>query len=789
MAGVAELLRGFRTAVGLTQEQLAERSGLSVGAVATLETGRRRHPRATTLDALAEALGLSTLELDVLRTAAARPSGGADSESLPAEVEDFVGREDTLAQLTEVLSGAGRRLGAVVTAVSGMGGIGKTALAVRAAHRVAASFPDGRLYLNLRAHGGGEPVSPLEALARVLRRLGTPAARIPADVSTASARFRSLVADRKLLLVLDDARSAEQVEPLLPGLGESVVLVTSRTRLLTLAGARQFHLDLLGEQEALDLLQRSGSGVDLDSESTHELVRRCGRLPLALRIVGSQLATGRRSIEAMTAALGDERARLNVLDEADKGVRATIGLSIEALRQGTHPFDLHAAGALALVALIDGEDFSLRLAAAVLECPEDDAEAALEHLVDANLLETPSLHRYRLHDLVRAVARDLAHAGDATRVRRNIIEYFVALVWRLDELAPSRRAIGEGRNDPSWSLPAAHLDIPMTADTIDSDRAAMLLAARTAANGSEDERQLVVRLVIGVSVYALHRKRWAEWRDLLLIGLDLVNEQDAPVPAAQLLFDLGLVYDELNDFAAGAGHMERALTLGRQMGARVFEIRCMTNLAHAYEQSGDGLDRARLVAEQALEMCREDGDVLQESWCHLVLGMIAGRAGDVAAQRASFEPAIELYLRRPNVPASHAAMRNYVVGASYQQAGQLADAGVALERSLELYRDAGRTNGACEAQQHLGEIAVELGRYDEALTRFADALQMAIANDLWNGEAAIRVGLARTYRALGQDSAARAELLAARQLSAGHGVAVPREVTEQLDELLSEKRL
>nr|WP_273482815.1 tetratricopeptide repeat protein [Kribbella italica] len=249
-----------------------------------------------------------------------------------------------------------------------------------------------------------------------------------------------------------------------------------------------------------------------------------------------------------------------------------------------------------------------------------------------------------------------------------------------------------------------------------------------------------------------------------------------------LRFDLGLVYDELYDFAAGAAHLERALALGHSLESRAFEVRCLTNLAHAYEQSGDGLDRARVVAEQALQMSQDDGDVVQESWCHLVLGMIAGRAGDLVAQRASFEPAIDLYLRRPDVPLSHAAMRYFIVGAAYQQAGQLTDAGAALEQSLALYREAGRTNGACEAQQHLGEIAVELSRYEEALTRFTEALRMAIANELWDGEAAIRVGLARTYQALGRSSEARTELLAARQLYTGHGVAVPGEVTEQLAE-------
>lgn len=783
MAGFGELLRGFRTSAGLTQEQLAERSGLSVGAIATLETGRRRYPRPVTLDALADGLGLSTTDSGVLRAAAARPSGEGGSESLPVDLEDFVGRAGTLAQLTEVLSGAGRQLGTVVAAVSGMGGVGKTALAVRAAHWSAASFPDGRIYLNLRAHGGGEPVGPLEALTRVLRTLAAPAASIPTDVSTASARFRSLVADRKLLLILDDAQSVEQIEPLLPGVGASVVLVTSRTRLLTLAGARQFHLDLLDEPEALSLLQKSRGGVEHpDSESARELVRLCGRLPLALRIVGSQLATGRRTIEEITTALADERAKLDVLDEADHGVRATIGLSVEALRRGTHPVDVAAADALVQVTLIDGEDFSVRLAAAALDLEEIDAEAALEHLVDVSLLETPTLHRYRLHDLVRSVGRDLAGPGDAIAVRRNILGHFVALAWRIDDLAPTRRTIGDGWNDPSWSLPAAHLDVPTAADHIDADRAAMLLAARTAAKGTEDERQLLVRLAIGVGVYAMHRKRWAEWRDLLLVGIDLVDEQQDPTLAALLHFDLGLAYGELNDFAAGAAHLERALALGQRLEAHAFECRCLVNLAHAYEQSGEGLDRARVVAERALTMAREDGDLPQESWCHLVLGMIAGRAGDLAGQRASFEPAIDLYLRRPNVPLSHAGMRHYIIGTSYQQAGQLADAVVSLEQSLALYREGGRTNGACEAQQHLGEVAVELGRYDEALTRFTDALQMAIANELWDGEAAIRVGLARTYQALGRNAEARTELLAARQLYTGHGVALPGEVTVMLGE-------
>ncbi|MEV6281775.1 NB-ARC domain-containing protein [Kribbella sp. NPDC051770] len=782
MAALADLLRQFRTTAGLTQEQLAERSDLSVGAIATLETGRRRYPRPTTLQALADALGLSTPERDALREAAARPSGAAVPESLPADVDDFVGREDTLRQLTDVLSGAGRQLGTVVAAVSGMGGVGKTALAVRAAHRSVASFPDGLLYLNLRAHGGGEPVTSLDALARLLRRLGTPADRIPTDVSTASARFRSLVADRKLLVVLDDVRSAEQVEPLLPGVGESVVLVTSRTRLLTLAGARQFHLDLLNETEALELLERSRGRDDSDAEAVRELVQLCGGLPLALRIVGSRLAAGRQSVEAMTAALGDERAKLDVLDDADTGVRATIGLSVAALRQGDQPVDRQTADALPLISLIDGEDFSLRLAAAALEVPADDAETALEHLVDANLLETPALQRYRLHDLVRAVGRDLAGAGDSARVRDNIVECFVALVWRLDDLAPTRRSLGQDWNDPSWSLPAADLDVPGTADAIDFDRDSMLPAARAAALGSADERRLVVRLSIGAAVYAMHRKRWAEWRDLLLLGLDLVDEHDEPVLTAQLRFDLGLVYDELGDFATGAAHLEQALELGRRLEARTFQIRVLTNLAHAYEQAGERLDRAYTVAEQALRMTREDGDVVAESWAHLVLGMIAGRAGDVDAQRAAFRPAVDLLMQRPNLMPSHAAMRYYVVGTSYQQSGQLADAAVALERGLDLYLEAGRTNGACEAQQHLGEIAVELGRYDEALTRFADALQMAVANELWDGEAAIRVGLARAYRALARGSEARTELLAARKLYTAHGVAVPEEVTEHLAE-------
>ncbi|UKY53275.1 AfsR/SARP family transcriptional regulator [Streptomyces inhibens] len=346
---------------------------------------------------------------------------------LPPDIADFAGRTEAVAQLEDVLCGAAGGQAPVVATLSGLGGAGKTALAVHVAHTVRPRFPHGQLYVDLQGTDR-TPADSGTTLTHFLRALGVAEGAVPDGLEQKAALYRSLLADRRVLVILDNARDGAQVRPLLPGAPGCAVLVTSRARTLALSGARRVDVEVMDEAEALGLLSAlvGARRVATDPDAARRLVSACGGLPLAVRIIAARLAARPgRAMADLVARLSDERRRLDELRVGDLGVEATFRLGYEALG----PDLAHAFRAFALCSM---PTFCRGAAAALLNTTDDEAEAAVEALVDAGLVELHGDDRYRYDDLVGIFARLLGERHDSPRERaaaqRRFLDYVLATV-------------------------------------------------------------------------------------------------------------------------------------------------------------------------------------------------------------------------------------------------------------------------------------------------------------------------------------------------------------------------
>ncbi|MFC8277830.1 BTAD domain-containing putative transcriptional regulator [Streptomyces sp. NPDC057271] len=348
---------------------------------------------------------------------------------LPATVPDFTGRNSFVRELGGRLATAEGSVMAV-SALAGIGGVGKTTLAVHVAHEARPHFPDGQLYVDLQG-AGARAAAPETVLGAFLRALGTPDSAIPDSLDERAALYRSTLDGRRVLVLLDNARDAAQIRPLLPGTAGCAALVTSRIRMVDLAGAHLVDLDVMSPEEALQLFTRivGEERVSAEREAALDVVAACGFLPLAIRIAASRLAARRTwTVAVLAAKLADERRRLDELQAGDLAVKATFELGYGQLEPAQ-------ARAFRLLGLADGPDISLAAAAAVLDLELHDAEDLLEALVDTSLLESAAPGRYRYHDLVRLYARACAgvpHAGGQGSDEQPSVERELALSRLLD---------------------------------------------------------------------------------------------------------------------------------------------------------------------------------------------------------------------------------------------------------------------------------------------------------------------------------------------------------------------
>ncbi len=436
------------------------RTGRPADALAAFERLRTRLSSDLGLDPSPE---ITRLQVSILRgdTAAssiprrATEAGHRRPSQLPPASTGFAGRAADVTRLDEAVRSTGSSSTAV-TAVGGVAGVGKTALVLHWAHRAAPKFPDGQLYADLHGWGGSGPVQPAAVLARFLRALGTDSDALPADLDESSALFRSLMADRRMLVVLDNARSADQVRPLFPG-GRSVVVVTSRSRLTGLAvrdGARLLTLDVLDPAEALDVLalMTGPDRVAAEAGAAAHLVALCGNLPLAIRIAAAQLALDpNRSIAGYTRALAADRLdALATEDDSASTIRTVFLHSYRAVAPESREL-FRAVGCVPL------PEFTPASVAALLQIPEREAAARLDLLYEAYLIQRDG-ERYRLHDLIRLHANELALATDSDEVRAGRLSALMRMyLWHADAgarlLAPARLRLPDAASHSSPGQP------------------------------------------------------------------------------------------------------------------------------------------------------------------------------------------------------------------------------------------------------------------------------------------------------------------------------------------------
>jgi transcriptional regulator with XRE-family HTH domain len=596
---VGPVLKRFRQAAGLSQEELAERAGLSAAAVSAIERGTRRRPHPQTLRALASALGLSVDDRARLISVAADPppdrtgpAGTTIPADLPGDVGDFTGRHQEIAQALEHLtSPPGNAQAAPVLAISGKPGVGKSALAVHVAHALRIRFPDGQLYVDLQgATSGLQPLAPRDALRRLLTSLGRDPAMIPGPADEAAALFRSLAAERRLLVLLDNARGVEQVRPLLPGSPTCGVLVTSRQVLGTLEGACGLPLDLLPPQHALELLGRIAGPerVAADLPAAIEVTRSCDHLPLAIRLAGARLAARPTwPIGELARQLADATLRLETLREGDMAVQASFDISLQALQESSDPIDQRAAAAFGLLSLPDGPDLGVAAAARLIGQPEAAARPLLERLVDAQLLETPRPGRYRFHDLVRLYARvhGASRHPEAERMAAlaRAISFYTTTAWQTLALLHPHTALHPVA-DPRWTSGGVELaDAPSARIWLESERANLFAAVAQAAPAADSSDAANAAALAGLR-HALDEFVMQQAAEIVAtiqdIELDRPDSLTAALNAALLTFarfDPGLLLYVrrrlLEGGPAGQAMFDGMLTLTRQVMDRLIELR------------------------------------------------------------------------------------------------------------------------------------------------------------------------------------------------------------------------
>jgi tetratricopeptide (TPR) repeat protein/transcriptional regulator with XRE-family HTH domain len=800
-----DTVRANRQRLGMTQEELADQTGVSVRGISDIEIGRTARPRQSTVRLLADAFGLTDTSRDrfVRSALAGEPSPPTEQEQgqvrpvpaqLPADVFAFAGRDDELAELDALLAAGADRTAMVIAAMSGTAGVGKTALAVHWAHRVRSRFPDGQLYVNLRGYDPGQPMAAGEALARFLSALGTGLQNIPLDVDDRAARYRTETAGRRMLIVLDNASSVEQVRPLLPGSATCVVVVTSRDSLaglIAVHGAHRLGVGLLPPAEADGLLRRLiGARVEAEPEAAAALAAQCARLPLALR-VAAELAVSRPDtpLADLAAELADQRQRLDRLDVGDDpraDVSAVFSWSLRRLPPA-------AVKTFRSLGLHPGPDIDAYATAALANIDLAHARRMLDMLARAHLVHPTTPGRYAMHDLLRAYAHRLAIAHDAGEDHRavlgRLLDYYLATsAAAMDRLYPFQA--GQRPHIPPPTTPAPELpDVDAARGWLDAERSSLVAAVvHTATHGLPAHTvwlsSILFRNLAGshpldaLTVHGVARDAARETGDaggeadansglgaahLRLGRHDLAAEHYAQalvlcrqigdgLGQGKALNALGLVERRLGNYGPAERYFQQALELSREGGDRESEADALTNLGVLESRRGRH-EAAAEYQQQSLELYRLNGDRLGEADALNALGMAEEQLGRYAFAVEHYQRGLVLFQQLGNRSGEAHTLDN--LGTIHISLGEPDRAAVYLEQAIEMFREMGDREGESWALNGLGEAAQLAGRPADARTHHDAALTASVETTARGQQARAHAGLGLAHQSLDDPQRAR----------------------------------
>ncbi len=644
---------------------------------------------------------------------------------LPAPPGPFIGRRVELARLTEAVA-PGAAL--VIITIGGAGGIGKTWLALHWAHQHAGWFPDGQLFVDLRGFTqAGQPMTPLTAVRGFLNGLGVDPGRIPTGLDAQAGLYRSLVAGKRMLIVLDNAADATQVTPLLPGSPACTVLITSRRylpSLVTAHHARHIRLGVLTGTEARHLLQArlSAGRLAAEPQAAETLLACCGGFPLALGIIiGRALAHPQFPLSVLAAELtgtSSTPGALEVLDDTDAAASlpAVLSWSVRALTT-------EQARVFALLAVAPGPDISLPAAIALTALPEAQARAVLLELEQASLVQQHAPGRYRMHDLIRRYATSAAHQELAEEEReaalRRVLDFYTHTGHTAARLLyPHRQPIQLG--PPARGVhPQPLTDVAAALVWLDTEHPALLAAQHTAARHAW--HRIVFQLAWTLDTFLQRRghfhDRLAAWR----AALDAAAHLPGPAWRIQAQRRLGRAYFVLGCYEEGIGHLHQALALAVQHHDPGQQARAHRMLAVAWGRQGD--DRRALDhATRALGLFRALGQPVWEADALNTVGWYAARLGQYDAARTHCQAALTVHRHRHHPEAEAATLDS--LGYIAHHTGHHEQAIGYYRQALTVYRSIGNISDAATTLDHLGHPHIALHQHEQARTTWRQAMEL-----------------------------------------------------------------